>query len=340
MAHPLCDFRDIVVFLLSEAGVFPGPINLRACWRLPLWRTSYLEQRKLGKTELAVSVLGFGAAEIGYEAAPQDVVDRIVRTALDSGVNVVDTGECYVDSEEKLGRALSGIRDRFHVFTKCGHASGLPYPDWSAELITASIDRSLHRLKTDRIDLIQLHSCSSDVLGRGDVITALQKARDAGKVRFVGYSGDADDALAAIETGAFDALQTSINLADQETVTLTIPKAQARGMGVIAKRALANAVWKHPERPSNSYVHEYWDRLKQIDYLFLHTCGLPESLATALRFTLSVPGVSMAIVGTKSAERWAETLSFAEPATLPKSQYEYIRQVWQDRASPEWRGQV
>lgn len=284
--------------------------------------------------------MGLGGAEIGYEAASQSVVDRIIRIALDRGVDVLDTAECYVESEEKLGRALAGVRDRFHLFTKCGHASGLPFQDWTPQLISASIDRSLERLRTDYLDLIQLHSCSAAVLRSGEVINALQRARDAGKVRFIGYSGDSRDALAAIETGAFDTLQTSINLADQEAITLTVPNAHTRGMGVIAKRSLANAVWKHQERPSNEYHQTYWERLQEINYLFLHTSSLADSLATALRFTLSVPGVSMAIVGTRSDKRWAETLSFAEPATLPQSQYEYIRQVWQDRASPDWHGQV
>ncbi len=304
------------------------------------FRRTYLEQRQLGKTGLTVSVVGLGGAEIGYEAATQSVVDRIVRLAIDNGVDVLDTAECYVDSEEKLGRALAGVRGRFRLFSKCGHASGLPFQDWTPQLISASIDRSLQRLKTDYLDLIQLHSCSAAVLRAGEVINALNKARDAGKVRFIGYSGDSRDALAAIETGAFDTLQTSINLADQEAITLTVPKAQTRGMGVIAKRSLANAVWKYSERPSNGYHQTYWERLQEINYLFLHTSALPDSLATALRFTLSVPGVSMAIVGTKSDERWAQTLSFAEPASLPQSQYEYIRQVWQDRASPDWHGQV
>jgi aryl-alcohol dehydrogenase-like predicted oxidoreductase len=284
--------------------------------------------------------VGLGGAEIGYEAATQSVVDRIVRVALDHGVDVLDTAECYIDSEEKLGRALAGVRDRFRVFSKCGHTAGLPFQDWTPQLISASIDRSLQRLKTDYLDLIQLHSCSAAVLRAGEVIHALQHARDAGKVRFIGYSGDSRDALAAIDTGAFDTLQTSINLADQEAITLTVPRAHARGMGVIAKRSLANAVWKHSTRPSNEYHQSYWERLQEINYLFLHTSALADSLATALRFTLSVPGVSMAIVGTKSDERWAQTLSFAEPATLPESQYEYIRQVWQDRASPDWHGQV
>ena len=224
------------------------------------------------RTGVTVSVVGLGGAEIGYEAATQSVVDRIVRVALDHGVDVLDTAECYIDSEEKLGRALAGVRDQFHVFSKCGHAAGLPFQDWTPQLISASIDRSLQRLKTDYLDLIQLHSCSAAVLRAGEVINALKQARDAGKVRFIGYSGDSRDALAAIETGAFDTLQTSINLADQEAITLTVPKAQARGMGVIAKRSLANAVWKHSKRPSNEYHQTYWERLQEITTCF---CTLP-----------------------------------------------------------------
>ena len=116
--------------------------------------------------------MGLGGAEIGYEAASQSVVDRIVRVALDNGVNVLDTAECYIDSEEKLGRALEGLREQFRVFSKCGHASGLPFQDWTPQLISASIDRSLQRLKTDYLDLIQLHSCSAAVLRAGEVINA------------------------------------------------------------------------------------------------------------------------------------------------------------------------
>lgn len=299
-----------------------------------------MERRQLGKTGLDVSVIAFGGAEIGYENAEQSSVNRMLNNALDSGVNVIDTGECYVSSEEKIGLALSSRRSDFYLFTKAGHASGLEERDWTPQLIAKSIDRSLLRLRTDYLDLVQLHSCTSDVLERGDVIRALQDARDAGKTRFIGYSGDNTDALAAVETGAFDTLQTSVNLADQEAITLTIPLARERGMGILAKRSLANAVWKNEQKPENSYHHEYWDRLKQIDYLFLRTSTLPDSLATALRFTLSVPGVASAIVGSKSEERFRQNLSFIPPSTLPPDQFEFIRNIWDQRAKPTWVGQV
>jgi aryl-alcohol dehydrogenase-like predicted oxidoreductase len=287
-----------------------------------------------------VSVVAFGAAEIGYEGTPQDCVDRLVGVALDSGVNVIDTGECYGDSEAKIGATVSHRRPQLLLFTKCGHASGLDGQDWSPELIGRSIDRSLRRLRTDCVDLLQVHSCSAEVLGRGDVIRALQDARDAGKTRFIGYSGDGADAVVAIETGAFDTFQTSVNLADQEAITLTLPRAVERSMGILAKRSLANAVWKYKEKPENAYYHEYWDRLRQIDYRFLHSGTLANSLATALRFSLSVPGVTAAIVGSKSEERFRQTLTLVPPSTLPADQFECIRRIWSERASSSWVGQV
>jgi aryl-alcohol dehydrogenase-like predicted oxidoreductase len=298
-----------------------------------------VQKRQLGKTSMNVSVLGFGGAEIGYEAAEQLAVDRMLNAALDSGVNVIDTAECYIDSEERIGKAVSHRRGEYYLFSKCGHASGLPAPDWSADLIMQSAERSLRRLRTDYLDLLQLHSCSADVLRQGEVVRCLQDLKTAGKTRYIGYSGDGDDAMFAIETGTFDTLQTSVNIADQQCIDTTVPAAAARGMGVIAKRPIANAVWKYGDLPSNGYYHEYWRRLKQIDYLFLRA-NLTEAVGTALRFTLSVPGVTCAIVGTKSEERWRENLELVQQPELPKEQFEAIRTIWRDRASPDWVGQV
>jgi aryl-alcohol dehydrogenase-like predicted oxidoreductase len=182
-----------------------------------------MERRQLGKTDMQVSVLGFGGAEIGFEGATEEIVARLLKGALDAGLNVIDTGECYEGSEELIGKTVADRRDDYYLFTKCGHPRGTGSEDWSSASLLESIERSLRRLQTDRLDLIQLHSCSEAVLRKGDAIAALQTARTRGHVRYVGYSGDTQAARYAVESGAFDVLQTSINIADQEAIDLVLP---------------------------------------------------------------------------------------------------------------------
>lgn len=298
-----------------------------------------MERRVLGGTGMSVSVLGFGGSEIGYQGVDAATVERLLGDALDAGLNVIDTAECYLDSEELIGRAVAHRRDDFHLFTKCGHASGLPHADWSPRLLSESIERSLRRLRTDRLDLVQLHSCSADVLRGGGVIEALRRARDAGKTRFIGYSGDGADALFAVECGAFDTLQTSVSVADQQALELTLPPARGRGMGVIAKRPVANAVWRHKSRPSDEYVRPYWERIKRLDYDFLKA-GTGEAVGKALRFTLSVPGVHTAIVGTTRPGRWRENAEMLAAGPLPPEEFEAVRARWREVAGEDWGGEV
>ena len=133
-----------------------------------------MEKRPFGKTDMQVTVLGFGGAEIGFEKAEPDAVARLLNDALDAGLNVIDTAECYLQSEELIGQAVSSRRSDFHLFTKCGHPEKPGVGDWRPESLLQSIERSLRRLKTDRVDLVQLHSCSEDDLRQGDVVDALQ----------------------------------------------------------------------------------------------------------------------------------------------------------------------
>src|SRR6266513_5489121 len=142
-----------------------------------------MEKRQLGKTDMQVSVLGFGGAEIGFEGATEETVGRLLTGALDAGLNVIDTAECYEGSEELIGKTVADRRADFYLFTKCGHPRGVESEDWSPASILESIERSLQRLRTDRLDLIQLHSCSESVLRKGDAVTALQTAREKGYTR-------------------------------------------------------------------------------------------------------------------------------------------------------------
>src|SRR3954462_500932 len=208
-----------------------------------------MEKRQLGGTDMQVSVLGFGGAEIGFEGASETTVERLLKAALDAGLNVIDTGECYEGSEELIGKTVADRRADYFLFTKCGHPRGVGSEDWSAGSLLESIERSLQRLQTEQLDLIQLHSCSEAVLRKGEAITALQTAREKGYARYIGYSGDTEAARYALESGAFDVLQTSINIADQEAIELVLPLAREKGMGVIAKRPIANVAWKESHKP-------------------------------------------------------------------------------------------
>ncbi len=288
---------------------------------------------------MVASILGFGGSEIGYQQVGARTVARLLGTALDAGLNVIDTAECYEDSEALIGRALGARRRACYLFTKCGHSRGGGRGEWRPAALLASIERSLRRLETDYLDLIQLHSCSLAELRRGDAIAALEQARTRGWARYIGYSGDGEAARYAVECGRFDTLQTSVSLADQEAIELTLPRARARRMGVIAKRPLANVAWRHARKPAEPYYQDYWTRLRALDYPFLR--GAPDAaVATALRFTLSVPGVHTAIVGTTKPERWQQNATLLGAGALPAREFERIRARWREVAEPSWAGQV
>ena len=299
-----------------------------------------MESRRLGKTDMNVSVLGFGGSEIGYERASLASVRKLLNRAFDVGINVIDTAECYVTSEERIGNAISARRADYYLFTKCGHERGWSYPDWRPTSLRKSLERSLRRLKTEHVDLLQLHSCSEEELRKGDVIEFLKQARERGDTRFVGYSGDSQSALYAVNSGEFDTLQTSINIADQEALDLTLPVAKKRNMGVIAKRPIANVAWSNGDLPpKNDYGYPYWERLQRLKYDFLRG-DLQHGVGAALRFVLTVPDVHTAIVGTTKAERFFENALALETGTLPGELFESIRSRWRKVAGPDWVGQT
>jgi hypothetical protein len=296
-----------------------------------------VELRQLGRTDMRVSVLGFGGSEIGFQQVAAPTVTRLLDDALDAGLNVIDTAECYEDSEALIGQAVSGRRRDFHLFTKCGHFAGTGRADWRPESLLRSIERSLQRLRTDHLDLVQLHTCSEDELRRGDVIAALERARERGWTRYIGYSGDGAAARYAIECGRFDTLQTSLSIADQEALELTLPLARERNLGVIVKRPIANAAWRTGRPPERAYHQPYWERLERLEYDFLRA-PLADSVATALRFTLGAPGVHTAIVGTTQPGRWRENAARIAAGALDAATLKSIRARWRAVADASWVG--
>lgn len=298
-----------------------------------------MEKRTLGNTGLEVSALGFGGAEIGREQAEQGTVDTLLRSAIDAGLNVVDTAAAYFDSERLIGNSLAGIRRQVVLMSKCGALDGFTREDWSKKGVLDTVTASLSRLKTDYLDVIQLHSCDADILRRGEAIEALIVAKERGYARFAGYSGDSEDGAFALGLDFFDTLQTSVSIADQEAIDLTVPVAVEKGIGVIAKRPVANVVWGYETRPDYSYHQEYWDRIEALDYPFL-SLPLSESVGQALRFTLSVPGIATAIVGTTKPGRWKENAEQVLRGPLGGEEFDSIRRRWEEVAGEDWIGQV
>ena len=273
-----------------------------------------METRQLGKTDLQVSRLGAGLAEIGFELTLDNVAEAgsVLNRALDGGINFLDTSACYDVSEELIGRTIAHRRQEYVLATKCGHITGgYQGKEWTAQTVTDSIDRSLARLKTNYLDLVQLHSCDVDVLERGDVIEALLAAKSAGKTRYAGYSGDNEAALWAVKSGLFDTLQTSFNLVDQHARLRLFPLAEARGLGIIIKRPIANGAWGASQSPS-AYAKQYYDRAA----IMQATGPLPalpdDRILLALGFTLAHDEVDTAIVGTRNPDHMLANIRMIE----------------------------
>lgn len=310
-----------------------------------------MERIRLGKTELQVSRLGFGAAPIGFLQTDPEKVRRLVAEVLDAGVNLIDTAECYPGSEAMIGELASDRRDEYVLVSKCGHVAGeIEGEPFSPALIAQSIDQSLRRLRTDVIDVMLLHSCERAVLERGDALGALEQAREAGKVRCIGYSGDNDAAAYAAALPTVEVIETSINIVDQHNIEAVLPACEQGDIGVIAKRPLANAAWKPlttQQGMYQEYAALYTQRLEAMGVM-PHELGFRgyadiEWPDIALRFALSVSGVHTAIVGTTSQTNARANIAAAQKRALPEDVYQRIRDAFKKaeaEAGETWWGQT
>jgi aryl-alcohol dehydrogenase-like predicted oxidoreductase len=259
-----------------------------------------MEKRQLGKTDMLVSRLGAGLSEIGYGGIDTQRAAEVLNNALDLGINFLDTAACYLVSEEFVGQTVAHRRSEYYLATKAGHvAGGYEGQAWTAKTISDSIDRSLKRMKTDYLDLVQLHSCSLEVLEKGEAIETLQKAQKEGKTRYIGYSGDNEAAIWAVNSGLFDTLQTSFNLVEQKARHTLFDTVKEKNIGLIIKRPIANSAWGAASSPS-SYADGYFERAQKLRELGPIDNEPADRILLALGFTFAHDAVDVAIVGTKT----------------------------------------
>lgn len=289
--------------------------------------------RPLGRTGLMVSEIGFGALEIGRDWAADVNADpshltaaeaaRVLDAILDRGINFIDTAPAYWHSEEFIGQAIARRRSEFIVATKVGEhcdPSGSIY-DYSREATARFIDQSLARLRTDVIDLIQIHSASMEVLERGETWQALDDARRAGKVRHIGVTGGVNECIRALEIGGYETVQFPYNLLNLAAEDRLLALAREKGAGVIIMRGLAGGKLSHKfERLENQ-------ALRDAIASFQKFCGPGQPVRDiahlAIGYLLAQPDVSTVIAGSRRLDNIDANIAAAASPLPP----EFIKAV-------------
>jgi aryl-alcohol dehydrogenase-like predicted oxidoreductase len=294
-----------------------------------------LQTRPLGQTGTDVTILGYGAMELRGAPRAQALTDeeagQLLGAVLDSGINLIDTSIDYGRSEELIGKHLSHRRDEYFLASKCGcplevpPGTPPPFPhDYSAGNVRTGVEQSLRRLRTDRLDLVQVHmSPSRTQMEAGQTVETLQTMRDEGKIRFLGMSGTIPELADHIAMGVFEVFQIPYSAVQREHEELITAAAEA-GAGTLIRGGAARGApaddkgWQQgPLGLPQGEGQRRWESSGVDDLL-----GDMTPMEFVLRFTLSHPALSSTIVGTASPEHLASNLAVAEKGPLPADVYE------------------
>jgi aryl-alcohol dehydrogenase-like predicted oxidoreductase len=285
-----------------------------------------MDKAILGRTGLEVTKLGYGAMEIRgprvWSGRPltDDQADQILNAVLDSGINFIDTSYDYGRSEEFIGRFISKRRQEYILATKCGCTfvdcgdhDDTPHV-WTRENLLHNIDTSLSRMRTDYIDLLQLHGPTVEQAEEGQLVDVLKEIQATGKVRWIGISSYLPHLPTYIESGDFDTFQIPYSALEREHEEL-ITKAANGGAGIIIRGGVAQGEPGAGRGLSDRWA--LWEKAKMDELL-----EEGESrTGFLLRFTLSNPGLSTTIVGTLKPEHLRENLKVAQKGALSSDVY-------------------
>ena len=289
-----------------------------------------IQQRRLGRTEANVTILGYGAMELRGVPRGPEITDaeagRLLNAVLDGGINLVDTSVDYGRSEELIGAHIGHRRDEYFLASKCGCPLADPPPeiappfahDYSPANVRANVEQSLRRLRTDRLDLLQVHmSPSRERMESDQTIETMLALREEGKIRYLGMSGILPNLPAQIAMGVFDVFQIPYSAVQREHEEL-ITKAAGAGAGILIRGGAARGAaapdkaWQRgPLGLPAGEGRERWEAAGLADLLD----GMSDH-EFMLRFTLSHPGLSSTIVGTARAEHLTANLEIAEKGPL------------------------
>ena len=295
-----------------------------------------LPKRKLGRTGLSVTALGFGALElrgmiagVGRELKPRQP-ERILNAVLDAGINYIDVSADYGEAEEHIGSCIANRRKEFFLASKCGCPPdvskfipaertrfGVPLPrlhDYSRENIIKTFDQSLRRMQTDYVDVLQFHfSPARELLEQEKAVETLESLKRDGKIRFIGCSSILPNITDHIKMGVFDVLQIPYSALQPEHED-TIAAAARAGMGIVIRGGVA----KGPpgKGQGSAALWDLWDKAKLDELL-----DGEHPTEFMLRFTITNPDIHTTVVGTLDPEHLIGNIASVLKGPLPASVY-------------------
>ena len=265
----------------------------------------------LGRTGIRVARLGYGAGH----RKPQDAANAKVvhEGVLNAGVTLIDTADCYGNSEELIGDFLSARSSEYCVATKCGGSSDGHV--WTRKNCMMTMEESLLRLKTSTIDIMQLHNPTVTETDEGDLVNALLDMKKSGKVRWIGVSTTMPYLETYLAWGVFDVFQipySALERGHEEWIT----KAGEAGAGILIRGGVALG-----EPGIGKGSSERWDKFTDAD---LDELRDPDEDRTSfmLRFTLTHPYAHSIIVGTTSLDHLQKNVTAVLKGPLSPETYD------------------
>lgn len=276
-----------------------------------------MEKRTFGNTGMEVTTLGYGAME--FRHVDEDQAGRLLESVLDAGINFIDTSPDYGPSEDRIGKWIAHRRDQYFLATKCGcnvpqqGGDDAPRHIWTGEQVRHNIEHSLKRLKTDYVDVWQVHSAEPEELAQSDVLETMLRIKEEGKVRHiaVSMSGRADGRgfgqLRPYLDGdwdAFEAIQvwySALERSSEDAMT----EAANRGKGMIIRGVVRT-------------VEGYESLADFVDKVGLNDLRANGESAAQflLRFAIAHPALHTTIIGTKSIDHLNDNIKAVEAGPL------------------------
>ena len=286
-----------------------------------------MKYRTLGRTGLQVSELGLGTVELGQDwgirvpgeyGEPEEAAAlALLARAVELGINFLDTARVYKKSEERIGKFLKSLgpdASRVYVATKVGARVKEGGPRALREAMRGSLERSLEALDVETIDLVQIHSAKLETITDSTAWEVLDKARDEGKLRFIGASfSQVDAARAAVDCGAYDTIQPTYNMAMAQFAPV-IDAAGEKNVGVIVKTPLLKGTFSYKREHLDADMAATRRSGNALAFLVRSDQSLPQA---ALRFCLARSAVSTIIAGTQRVKHLEENVEAVEGALEP-----------------------